>query len=184
VVKLREAEQHDVEALVGLAAGHGRDPAFMRRAFETAVSRDDRFVVVASAAGELVGYGRCARFDRSPDAPPDVAPDGYYMGGLLVAPQLRRRGIAEALTRARMAWTFERAPEVWYFTNARNLASIALHAKLGFGEVTRTFSYPNVSFDGGVGVLGRALRDAAAGDAPARPGDAPARPGFSFEFPT
>ena len=99
------------------------------------------------------------------------------MGGLLVAPQLRRRGIAEALTRARMAWTFERAPEVWYFTNARNLASIALHAKLGFGEVTRTFSYPNVSFDGGVGVLGRALRDAAAGDAPARPG-------FSFEFPT
>jgi RimJ/RimL family protein N-acetyltransferase len=158
VVTLREAEEHDVGALVGFAADHGKDPAFMRRAFETAISREDRFVVVASAAGELVGHGRCAHFDRSPDAPPEVAPGGYYMGGLLVASRLRRRGIAAALTRARMDWAFERAPEVWYFANARNLASIALHAKLGFVEVTRSFSYPNVSFDGGVGVLGRALR--------------------------
>jgi hypothetical protein len=57
-----------------------------------------------------------------------------------------------------MRWIFEHVPEAWYFTNARNHASLALHAKLGFVEVTRDFSYPNVSFDGGVGVLGRALR--------------------------
>ena len=80
------------------------------------------------------------------------------MGGLLVETSSRRRGIGEALTRARMHWVFERAPEAWYFTNARNLASLALHAKLGFIEVTRDFVYPRVSFDGGVGVLGRALR--------------------------
>lgn len=136
----------------------------MRRAFETHLSRDERLLLLASSDGKVVGYGRCARSEPGPDAPPDVAPAGYYMGGLLVASQWRRCGIGETLTRMRMAWAFERAPEVWYFTNARNVASLALHSKLGFVEVTRSFSYPNVSFDGGVGVLGRALRSDAAGD--------------------
>jgi aminoglycoside 6'-N-acetyltransferase I len=88
-----------------------------------------------------------------------VAPEGYYMGGLLVSTRWRRHGIAEALTRARMAWIFERASEAWYVTNARNTASLMRHAKLGFGEVRRDFSFPGVSCDGGVGVLGRARRD-------------------------
>ncbi|MGO9959560.1 MAG: N-acetyltransferase family protein [Solirubrobacteraceae bacterium] len=175
-VEVREADRDDVEGLIARAAVHGQDPTFMRRAFGVDLSRGDRLLLLASADGELAGYGRCARFEHGPDAPPDVAPEGYYMGGLLVASRWRRRGIAEALTRARMAWAFEHAPEVWYFTNARNTASLALHAKLGFVEVTRSFSYPTVSFDGGVGVLGRALRAGAAGDEPrarcrvARPG--------------
>lgn len=39
---------------------------------------------------------------------------------------------------------------------ARNVASLRLHAKLSFVEVTRDFSYPGVEFSGGVGVLCRA----------------------------
>jgi ribosomal protein S18 acetylase RimI-like enzyme len=154
-----EAGPGDVDALVALAAADGRDAAFMRRAFETDLRGSDRLLLLATANGELVGYGRCAHFEPGADAPPDVAPQGYYLGGVLVGSRWRRRGIAEALTRARMAWAFARAPEVWYFANARNAASLALHAKLGFVEVTRSFSYPGVSFDGGVGVLGRARRD-------------------------
>jgi hypothetical protein len=57
-----------------------------------------------------------------------------------------------------MAWVFERAPDVWFFANARNRASLNLDAELGFVEVTRNFVFPGVSFDGGVGVLGRASR--------------------------
>ncbi|HLW95179.1 MAG TPA: GNAT family N-acetyltransferase [Solirubrobacteraceae bacterium] len=131
----------------------------MQRAFETDLRGSDRLVLLARADGELAGYGRCAHFEPGTDAAPDVAPEGYYLGGVLVASRWRRRGIAEALTRARMVWAFARAPEVWYFANARNAASLALHAKLGFVEVTRSFSYPGVSFDGGIGVLGRARRD-------------------------
>jgi len=41
----------------------------------------------------------------------------------------------------------------WYFTNARNEASLRLHRELGFREVTRDFSYPGVTFEGGVGIL-------------------------------
>jgi hypothetical protein len=57
-----------------------------------------------------------------------------------------------------MAWAFQRAGEVWFFANARNRASVDLHARLGFVEVTRDFAFPGVSFDGGVGVLCRAAR--------------------------
>jgi RimJ/RimL family protein N-acetyltransferase len=56
-----------------------------------------------------------------------------------------------------MAWAFDRAPELWYVTNAGNAASFALHAKLGFTEASRSFTHPSVSFEGGLGVLGRAL---------------------------
>ncbi len=43
------------------------------------------------------------------------------------------------------------------FANARNRASIALHAAFGFEEVTRDFEVPGVTFEGGVGVLFRAV---------------------------
>jgi len=47
------------------------------------------------------------------------------------------------------SWIAERAPEAWYFTNARNEASQAMHRRLGFVEVTRAFTFPDWSFDGG-----------------------------------
>jgi hypothetical protein len=61
-----------------------------------------------------------------------------------------------------MAWAFERAPEVWDLGNTRNAPSLALHAKVGFVEVTQGFFCRDVSFAGGVGVLGRAKLDGAA----------------------
>ncbi len=63
--------------------------------------------------------------------------------------------IGRALTEERLAWIRGRAREAWYFANARNDASLELHRQLGFVEVTRTFWYPAVSFDGGEGVLCR-----------------------------
>jgi ribosomal protein S18 acetylase RimI-like enzyme len=147
-----------VGALVALATAHEK-PEFMREAFESDLSQPDRVLLLAIADGEIAGYGRGSHFKPASEAPANVAPEGYYLGGLLVAERWRRRGIALWLTRARMAWAFERAPEVWYFTNARNAPSLALHAKAGFVEVTREFFYPDVSFEGGVGVLGHAQLD-------------------------
>jgi ribosomal protein S18 acetylase RimI-like enzyme len=71
-------------------------------------------------AGAVRGGPR--RFDPPPDAPANIAPAGYYLTGLLVAPGYRRRGIAEQLTRARMAWTAARVTEIWFFANAANRA--------------------------------------------------------------
>ncbi len=40
-----------------------------------------------------------------------------------------------------------------FFANTRNRASLALHARIGFREITRDFTIPTVSFAGGEGVL-------------------------------
>jgi GNAT superfamily N-acetyltransferase len=74
----------------------------------------------------------------------------------VVDPNRRRQGIGSALTRARLEWVFERADSVFYVVNATNRASIDLHAKQGFEEVTRDFDLPGVTFVGGHGVLCRA----------------------------
>lgn len=120
------------------------------------VDSPTRQLLVARRGDAVVGYGKVSRFTRPDDCAPRIAPSGWYLGGLAVAAAARRAGIGSALTRARMAWVADRAPEVWYFTNARNGASLDLHARLGFAEVTRDFEYPGVTFEGGVGVLCRA----------------------------
>jgi hypothetical protein len=83
----------------------------------------------------------------------NVAPDGYYLVGLIVNPASRGQGIGAALTQARLSWIGDRATEASYFTNAHNQRSLRLHQRLGFQEITRDFVFPGVSFDGGVGVL-------------------------------
>jgi hypothetical protein len=52
-------------------------------------------------------------------------------------------------------WTPARPDAAWYFANARNRASLDLHARLGFEEVTRAFDLAGVTFEGGEGVLCR-----------------------------
>ena len=80
----------------------------------------------------------------------------------------RRRGVGHALTDARLRWIAERAEHAWTFVNARNHASIDLHAAFGFEEVTRDVAFPVVTFEGGEGILFRAtLRSG-----PARPAGA------------
>jgi ribosomal protein S18 acetylase RimI-like enzyme len=115
----------------------------------------DRLLVVAERAEQVIGYGRVLRFVPEPDAPDDIASSGYYLMGLVVDPDHRRRGVAAALTEARLEWISKHADGAWYFANARNAASIALHAPFGFEEVTRSFCYPRVDFDRGEGVLFR-----------------------------
>ncbi len=39
--------------------------------------------------------------------------------------------------------------------NARNTASIELHERFGFEEITRRFSFPGLTFKGGEGILFR-----------------------------
>jgi ribosomal protein S18 acetylase RimI-like enzyme len=158
MTRVRPATPADIGGLVGLVEAEGRDGAAMRERFETDLRDPERGLFLAMVGGGLAGYGRSSGFVPPEGAPPNVAPAGYYLGGLLVGSAWRRRGVGQALTQARMAWAFARAAEVWYFTNARNQASLALHAALGFVEVTRDFVYPGVSFEGGVGVLCHARR--------------------------
>jgi len=115
----------------------------------------ENVVLVARLGPEVVGFGR-AKFESRKPPPYEHVPQGWYLAGLIVDPAHRRRGIGLELTRARLAWIAQRAGEAYYFANAANQATIDLHARLGFQEIVRDFTFPRVTFsDGGVGVLFR-----------------------------
>lgn len=80
--------------------------------FASDIADDSRQMFVAKANGRVIGYGRAARLAADEAAP--GTPAGYYLSGVLVDPAWRGRGIATALTRARLCWVFARAAEVFY----------------------------------------------------------------------
>ncbi|MBS2536332.1 GNAT family N-acetyltransferase [Catenulispora sp. NF23] len=117
---------------------------------------DERsMVVVARVGAEVAGYANVIHLAVHAG---DGAPEGHYLMGVSVVPRWRRRGIGDALTRWRMAWVWEREPDVWCFISAANPASIDLHLGLGFVEVRRAPVLQGVPFDCGEGVLLRARR--------------------------
>ena len=154
---IRRAVATDIEDCLALAARDVESPTGLADDL-----RDlDRLLLVAEDAGRVIGYGRTMHLRRAADAPADSVSTGYYLVGLVVDASCRRKGVGSELTRARLAWISGRATEAWYFANARNTASIALHAPFGFREVTREFSFPGLNFDGSEGILFRAgLADA------------------------
>jgi ribosomal protein S18 acetylase RimI-like enzyme len=97
---------------------------------------------------------RCS--DKNSRAPPGPGiPAGCYLSGVLVDPAWRRQGIAAELTRARLRWAFARTDKVFYVTGADNIASLHLHAALGFQEMRRFGSERSAA---GVDVLSQLAR--------------------------
>lgn len=158
---IREGQHSDIEECVALAlvAAPERSASDWRDSLARDIEAPDHFLVVAERSGAVVGYGRARLFEPEPQAPDDSAPRGYYLTGVFVAPNERRAGIGAALTQARLDWISDRAADAWFFANAHNTPSIALHAGFGFEEITRHFSFPRLTFDGGEGILFRRRYD-------------------------
>jgi GNAT superfamily N-acetyltransferase len=155
-IVIRPAVASDCRGVAAIVRERDSVPLADARAHcERDVAGADRLLLVASVGGELAGFARAARWQRPPRGPDNIAPAGWYLLGVVVRDQWRRHGIALELTRRRLAWIAERADEAYYFSNARNRASIDLHSQLGFVEVTRDFAFPDASFEGGEGILFR-----------------------------
>ena len=154
---IRAATEDDLDEIAEIAASREGEPLekwqrSVRRSFESSAS-GEACLLVASFPSGLAGYGKAGRFVPPESSPSNVAPEGWYLTGLVVRPACRRQGIGSRLTVARLEWIANRADRAFYFANARNEVSIALHNKIGFVEVTRDFHHPQVSFEGGAGVL-------------------------------
>lgn len=121
--------------------------------FERSLGDDDHLVLVAHSGRGVVGYGKATRLELPHET---NAPSGWYLTGIVVDPVVRRRGVGAALTQARITELQRRGVHnIWFFANARNQVSLALHEQLGFREVSRDFTIPGVTFDCGHGVLAR-----------------------------
>lgn len=169
-VEVREARRADVEAISRLSQQRRGVPLSRIRkkiAREIEESQPDHVLLVAVLDRKVVAFARARRYVPAEDAPANTVPEGYYLLGVVVAPEARRRGVARALTRARLDWIAERADVAFYFAHSENRASHAAHDEFGFVEVSRDFSYPRVTFEGGEGVLFRVRLRVGAAEAPA-----------------
>lgn len=124
--------------------------------FAADVADELRQMFVAKANGQVVGYGRVMELSAGEAGP--GTPAGCYLSGVLVDPAWRGRGIATALTRARLRWAFAHADRVFYVTGADNPASLRLHGALGFQEVNR---FESERAAAGIDVLSQLVRSTA-----------------------
>ncbi len=159
-VLVRRAGPRDLVSLVEISHAHrGTDHRTLLAAFSRLIDYareyDDLLLVVAERSDRVVGYARAGYFHAPADAPANVAPNGWYLQGVVVRSECRRNGIGHRLTRERLDWIAMRAHRALYVANVRNAASIDLHRAFGFKEITRDFVLPGVQFEaesGGRGI--------------------------------
>jgi aminoglycoside 6'-N-acetyltransferase I len=140
-MQIREATLDDLGHVTVVCDASGRT----RWTSEMIAARNNRVVLVAVTQGEVVGV---AKTHLHPD-PDGSSPAGHYLGGVVVAPGVRRRGVGSALTRARLEWIWSRASIAYYFANEHNTASISMHETLGFRPVARFSEVRGVTADDG-----------------------------------
>ncbi|PZS30630.1 MAG: N-acetyltransferase [Pseudonocardiales bacterium] len=156
-VQVHRLTATDVTACAALIASRGGgDPDVSADKLRRDLAHPDRHLFVAASGEDIVGYGAVIRHEPTPVDPPDTAPAGYYLVGLMIASHWRRRGIGELLTTSRMTWVRQHTDEVWCFANIANAAVLDLQRRLGFAEVTRQFSFPGAPLAPGTAVLLRA----------------------------
>ena len=141
----------DIPACVQVLRGHQpeHDVDAWLALFQRDVDGPDKHPVVATDGDVVVGYGRTMPFAAEPDSPPNVGPNGYYLLGLVVPVQHRRRGIGTLLTAERLRWLEGRTDAVFFTTMHDNIASQRMHERLGFERVPGDFWLPFSSSEEG-----------------------------------
>lgn len=155
-VPIRPARPDDSVGIARVRAErHGDDsPRHLRWARQMLRrASHDHLLLIAEAEGQVVGYGAVGAFEPPAQAPSNTAPAGYYLRGVVVAEAWQRHGIGHALTEHRLHWVSERAERAYYCVSAENLASLRLHERFGFVELTRDVWFPRMDFGPAGGVL-------------------------------
>lgn len=131
-VAIRKATILDIPACAALIARQeSAEVKYWQDRFEIDFANPRRTFLVASFNNEVVGYGHTVQHDRVvPDE--EAGPSGYFLSGLLVAPDHRRGRIGSQLTGARIDLLRPETNLIYYYADPENDATISMHARLGF----------------------------------------------------
>ena len=110
-------------------------------------------IIVAEYEGEIIGFGRSIYYDLKKIQVPYPAPSGWYLMGVVVKPEFRRRGIGRRITEERLMRIFKNSTEAYFIVDSNNQASIKLHEELGFKKISEGEGFLKVKFDDGKGYL-------------------------------
>lgn len=158
----RKAELKDAEGIGWLSFERNKEAepkpvewyiARVHKQLKELLSTERFHMFVAEAEGKIVGFGRAIRYSYSIIKDRYPAPYGWYLMGMVVHNNYRRRGIGETLTKLRLEEIFKRTDRAYYIVNAENKSSIKLHEKLGFRIIEEGEGFLRVSFTGGKGYL-------------------------------
>lgn len=145
----------DVDDLADVARLHAeREGLPLAQAHEDVarwLAGGEQELLVAEHLGHVHGYARSLHRDLTGTVVAELS--GWWLGGVVVAPAARRRGLGLALTRDRLARLADRTDVVWCVVSAANRASLDLHERAGFVEVRRAEALAGVAFAAGEGVL-------------------------------
>jgi GNAT superfamily N-acetyltransferase len=108
-----------------IAAVHDATESTWESKLRGDVDEPDRELVVALVDDAVVGYTRLARIG-------EADPDGWWLVGLIVAPEARRLGVGEALVRAAVGEARRHADVLYSCYHRDNRASADLHRRVGF----------------------------------------------------
>jgi GNAT superfamily N-acetyltransferase len=130
-LRVRPAEVSDSDAVGRISAERENEiasehAAGFRRELEIGSTEGTFMIFVAELDGQVIGFGRTRYLDEEHGAVVGESPAGWYLNGVVVDPQFRRRGVGSRLTAERLTWISERSRFAYYFANARNRVSIAL----------------------------------------------------------
>jgi ribosomal protein S18 acetylase RimI-like enzyme len=80
-------------------------------------------VFVAVGDGAVIGFAIMRYFTPADDAPSNSAPEGWYLLGINVKREYRRRGIGTELIIARLKFIPNEYKKAYFFTNTKNFTS-------------------------------------------------------------
>ncbi|HEY5437344.1 MAG TPA: GNAT family N-acetyltransferase [Acidimicrobiales bacterium] len=135
-IVIRVAEPSDSTACALLISDH-ESGAFedWRSRFEIDLANPRRLFLVATVDDSVLGYGHTTFHSRDAHEESTSSPSGYFLSGLMVSPDYRRKGIGKFLTIARINKLRQVTDHIYYGAERGNLATIDLHAQLGFENV-------------------------------------------------
>lgn len=134
---VRDAVDGDLDASAQIIAVEAGGPVLeWRQRFAEVLADPDRIFLVAVVHGRVVGFGQARRVERPEPVAPGAPPPGWYLSGVTVVAEFRRRGIGAQLTRARLARLRAGGATVVYcVAEPENAATLELHQRVGFVDV-------------------------------------------------